>query len=363
MHQIHDILKPYGLYADAVAGLDPRHGKRKLKLNIIALGDVGMTMLMGLRLTGGDVLERIGICDINGKNLERLEMEMNQIRYPEFHDEGTGSAPGPASGAPDRVAANPVPKSNALASDGVCASPVPYLPPVTIVSQEDLWYCDVLVFCASKGVPGIGAKGDVRMAQLEANRDLIHYYGEGAGRAGFSGLVAVVSDPVDPLAKAFLMSSGLDPRQFRGYGLGVMNARSMYYAERDARFASYLTEGRAFGPHGQDLVIANSIEHYDDALSRELTELTVRANTKVRDLGYKPYIAPALSSAAISILLTLRGQWHYSSLWFGTREEGGFLGLRNRLTLGGNEFEDLTVPDALYARIQQAYDNLKILEG
>ena len=56
-----------------------------------------------------------------------------------------------------------------------------------------------------------------------------------------------------------------------------MNARAAYYARQDSRFSVYLEEGRAFGPHGKDLVIANSIlpEHYDESLSEELTDLTV----------------------------------------------------------------------------------------
>lgn len=73
-----------------------------------------------------------------------------------------------------------------------------------------------------------------------------------------------------------------------------MNKRAEYYAKKDARFADYLTEGRAFGPHGADLVIANSIEHYDDALSRELTDLTVKANLAIRELGFKPYLGACL---------------------------------------------------------------------
>ena len=160
------------------------------------------------------------------------------------------------------------------------------------------------------------------------------------------------------LCAAFLDESGLEPWQIQGYGLGVMHKRAEYYASKDSRFASYLTEGRAFGPHGKDLVIANSIDRYDDTLSRELTEQAVRANIAVRDLGFKPYIAPALSSAALSILLTLRGKWHYGSLYLGTRERGAFLGMKNRLTEGGWEWEDLDLPEELYERIRNAYDNL-----
>jgi malate/lactate dehydrogenase len=294
---------------------------RKLNVSILALGDVGTTMLIGLRLLGGDRIGELRICDINQDNLSRLEMEINQIRYP------------------------------------FCGEAQP-LPPVRPVGEEELFTGDVFIFTASKGVPALGVKGDVRLAQLDANRGLILHFAELARKADYRGFCAIVSDPVDPLAKAFLGASGLDPVQVQGYGLGVMSASAEYYAERDSRFRSYLTEGRAFGPHGEDLVIANSIEHYDDALSRELTRLAAHANMTVRDLGYKPYIAPALSSAAISILLTLRGEWHYSSLYFGDGENGAFLGIRNRMTDRGAEYEDPAVSDALFARVLAAYNNL-----
>ena len=120
---------------------------------------------------------------------------------------------------------------------------------------------------------------------------------------------------------------------------------------------SFLTEGRAFGPHGADLVIANSIEHYDEELSLELTKKTVEANLEVRGLGFKPYLAPAISSAAISLLLMMRGEWHYSSNFLG----GVWIGSRNRTTEIGLEIEQLALPEPLYQRIQKAFDNLQII--
>ena len=198
----------------------------------------------------------------------------------------------------------------------------------------------------------------IPMAQLAANSGLVRHFGELAKAAGFKGLACIVSDPVDNLCRAFLESSDLKPFQVQGYGLGVMNARACYYAEKDPRLTHYLTEGRAFGPHGQDLVIADSLIHYNDALSRELTQKVVTCNLAVRDLGYKPYIAPALSSAAISILLTLRGEWHYGSLYLGDGTRGAFLGIKNRLTAGGFEYEDAALCPQLYDRIRNAYINL-----
>ncbi len=292
----------------------------KNRVNILALGDVGATMLIGLKLLGRDVISRIGICDINRKNCARLEMEMNQIGYPDTD-----------------------------------------LPEVRIVDEKDLFDCDVMIFCASKGVPPVeeGAEKDVRMAQLDANREIIDHYAALAKTACYRGLVCIVSDPVDNLAAAFLDASGFAPGQIQGYGLGVMHRRALYYAkDAEGAKARYVAEGRAFGPHGSDLVIANSLTDYDDEASRELTKLTIEANLRVRELGYKPYIAPALSSAALSILLTLRGEWHYGSLYFGDAAKGAFFGLYNRLTESGWEYEETELPDKLFERILKAYSNL-----
>lgn len=210
-----------------------------IRVNLLALGDVGATLLMALKVLGGGLIERIGIYDVNPDVMSRFEIEMNQIGWP-FGEKK--------------------------------------LPEVVCLDEEDLFDCDMFVFCASKAVPPIGAGGDVRMVQLAANSKIVSYYGRLAGEKNYKGIFAVVSDPVDPLCKAALLASGLQPGQVRGYGLGVMNKRAEYYARGDRRFESYLTEGRAFGPHGGDLVIANSIENYDDEVSRELTALTVAAN-------------------------------------------------------------------------------------
>lgn len=319
MYSIEDLWKKEGITEPLPLKGCAVKLKAKNRVNLIALGDVGATVLIGLRLLGGDVISSLGICDIRRAAAERLEMELNQIRYPFSGEE---------------------------------------MPDVHIVGEEELFDCDLLIFCASRGVPPVGAGGDVRMVQLEANREIAAHYGRLAGQAGYRGMVAVVSDPVDPLCRAFLESSGLEPGQIQGFGLGVMNARALYYASKDPRFERYEREGRAFGPHGEDLVIAESVEHYDDDLSRQLTDLTVKANLKVRELGYKPYIAPALSSAAISVLLTLRGEWHYSSLYLGDGRTGAFLGIRNRMEPDGPVYEDLPLCEELFRRIYRAYHNL-----
>ena len=303
----------------------------KVRVNLLALGDVGSTLLMGLRLMGGDVISSIGICDLREGVAQRWEFELNQIQLP---------------------------------------GPYDVLPPVEIVSPEQLFDGDVFLFCASRFVPDTAVKtGDVRMAQYRLNRELAALYAQKARQARYRGLFCVVSDPVDPLCRAVLTESnrapsgemdyqGLFSHQVRGFGLGVMNARAAYYARKDPRFASFLTEGRSFGPHGEDLVIANSIRNYDDALSRRLTEQAVRANLRMRELGFKPYIAPALSSGALSLLLCLRGRWHCSSTYL----DGVFMGARNRVLPTGMELERLPLPQALQDRLQTTMDRLRAID-
>lgn len=313
----------YGSVAEAKERLEamaPR--KRKKRVHILALGDVGATVLLGLKLLGGDCIDTLGICDINEGVMKRYECEMNQMAWPMDYEA---------------------------------------MPPVEMVSMKDLFQCDVFVFCASKGVPPVGAQGvDVRMVQFEENKKIAASFARQASKAGFRGMFSVVSDPVDPLCKAVWQASEgeLWPEQIQGFGLGVMNGRAAYFAKKDSRFASFLTEGRAFGPHGADLVIANSIENYDEELSFELTKKTVEANLEIRALGFKPYLAPAISSAAISLILMMRGQWHYSSNFLG----GVWMGSKNRTSEAGLMIEPLPLPQSLYRRIQRAYDNLQAME-
>lgn len=305
----------------------PQNGKKHV--NILAIGDVGSTLLMGLKLLGGDVISQIGICDISEKLTARWEFEMGQVSLPWDYDA---------------------------------------FPEVSVVPMESLFDCDVFVFAASRGIPPVGSQvKDVRMAQFETNAALVRQYAREARRQGFNGLWAAVSDPVDPLAKTAYMESnlnengewdglGLLPEQVQGYGLGVMNARAAYFAKRDSRFASFLQDGRTFGPHGEGLWAANSISDYDEELSRELTELTKTANLKMRELGFKPYAAPALSSGALSLLQTLRGEWHCGSVFL----DGVYMGCKNRYTPAGIETELLRhIPDKLFSHIQAAADTLR----
>ena len=309
-----------------MAAWQPTQGKKRV--HILAIGDVGSTIAVGLKLLGGDTVSAIGICDINEAATKRWEFELNQVTLPWRYDA---------------------------------------MPPVEIVPQERLFDCDAFLFVASKGIPAVGSGvKDVRMAQFEANRGLVELYARKARDARFRGLFCVISDPVDPLCKAAYLASnqgpdgqwdgqGLRAEQIQGFGLGVMNARAAYFAKQDPRFRSFLLDGRSYGPHGQGLVIANSLSHYDDGLSRELTELVATANLRIRELGFKPYVAPAISSGAMQLLLTLRRSWHCSSVALG----GIWFGVRNRLTAAGLEIETASLPTPLFERLRETQTLLR----
>lgn len=306
--------------------LEAYHTRRKrgLRLTLVGLGDVGGTLLTGLKLLGTDI-DEIGIYDPNDAQCARYEMELNQV-LP-YTDGGT-------------------------------------LPKVVIRAENTLFDCDALLFTASRGVPGLGTDvQDVRMAQYAANREMLAGYAGKARDAGFAGLFCQISDPVDHLARAVFLQSnkqngvfdagGLLPEQIQGYGLGVMRARALYYAYAMGIDVSRLC---AFGPHGQGLVVANAPDAgYDDALSRALTEKAASANLRVRSLGFKPYIAPALSSACVSVLRTLRGEWHDGAIPMG----GAYFGCQTRFSENGLLQKRAPVCAPLQARLQDTYTALE----
>ena len=301
--------------------------KDGLVLTLVGLGDVGGTALLALKLLGRE-LAKIQIFDPNRAQCWRYEMELNQV----------------------------------LSADGRT------LPEVVICEEQDLFRCDLFAFTASRGVPGLDTTvQDVRMAQYEANRAMVGAYARMARNTGFTGLFCQISDPVDHLSRSVFLQSnqketgefdfaGLLPEQVQGFGLGVMAARCMYYARQLELDEQNL---RVYGPHGQGLVCANSCgADYDAALSTSLTEKTRTANLRVRELGFKPYLAPALSSAAVSILRLVRGQEHFGAIPLGS----AYFGCRSRMTPFGAELVREPIEPALLAELQRTHAALEAFE-
>lgn len=286
------------------------------RLHMIGLGDVGGTLLTGLVLFGGGLIESIGIFDPDDHRVARYEQEMNQI-LPIGLQKST--------------------------------------PMVFTLSQTDLFEdCDAMIFTASAGVPSIHSGiADVRMAQYEKNLSILAPYGSLAVQKGFSGLFFQVSDPVDLLCWV-LADAGFARDRIIGCGLGVMLARANYFA-RKRGILDFLESARVYGPHGKGLVVANATDTaYNDDLSRVLTDETLSANLLVRQTGYKPYIAPGLSSGCNTILCALSRQWFDGSIFF----ENVFFGCRARLSESGILQEPLPDHPLLRARIDETLNAL-----
>lgn len=273
------------------------------RLAIVGLGDVGGSLAQAICTLGSDSISELMLFDLDPNRQSRYVLELGQIYGP-------------------------------------FTTPIP----IAACSAEEIFDADVVVFTASKSVPPVGAAVmDMRMVQLEANAQLVRdLVAKGVAR-DFHGLYAIVSDPVDLLcqvARDALVALGQPEGasiRVKGFGLGVMNARAHYYASA-LGCQEYAVSGRAYGPHGKDLVVINSLgDAFDPELSLRLREAVVTANLKVRDLGFKPYIAPAISSAAFSLKACLEGVWHYSTVPYGKQ----YLGCLNAFTSQGPVMEAL----------------------
>ena len=67
-------------WREALAFHAPRPGKKRVHL--LAVGDVGGTLLIALKLLGGDAVSSVGICDLNQSAVDRSTAELGQIAWP-----------------------------------------------------------------------------------------------------------------------------------------------------------------------------------------------------------------------------------------------------------------------------------------
>ncbi len=254
--------------------------------SLMGLGDVGGTLLMGLRLLGKDTLSHIKIYDRDEKKRRRYFLEINEI------------------------------------SDG------DVMPTILEADLTSIFQTDVFIFTVSAYVPPIDTTlQDVRLVQYEKNKRILLDYVKQAEVSGFRGYYFIVSDPVDLLCMALMKEGHIASHRIRGFGLGVMEARARFIAKENHVYEEDL---RTYGPHGKGLIVINSLSKYSSTISRDLTLQTERENFRIRETGFKPFIAPALSSGSISILKALEGKEHLSTIFNGYV----FMGCRTVLKSG-----------------------------
>jgi len=178
---------------------------------------------------------------------------------------------------------------------------------------------DAFLFAAASAVPPLGTQGDVRLTQFAPNRAALAGALEAASEAEFSGLFLMVSDPVEVLAQTAFHDSnavgggafqghGLAPERVAGLALGVMWGRALAQAEARGQGERVAHRGVPFGPHSQEVLIFDDPEAPDADLCRVMTEAARSGNYRIRELGFLPYIGPALSSIVLTLPDLLAGR-------------------------------------------------------
>ncbi len=219
------------------------------------------------------------------------------------------------------------------------------LPGVEAAELPDmLRRCDAFVFAAACAVPPLGTPGDVRLPQFEPNRAALRQALDAAVAADYTGLFFVISDPVELLAQASFHDSnardagpsgaflghGLAPERVAGLALGIMWGRALARAAEEGAGARVAARGVAYGPHSTDVLVFDDPADPDFELSRAMTQSARTGNYRVRELGYIPFIGPALSSIVLTLPALLAGREALAS----TFVDGIYFGAPSRLSWG-----------------------------
>lgn len=214
-------------------------------------------------------------------------------------------------------------------------------PPLERASCAELYRrCDAVLFAATAGVPPIGSPGDVRIVQFEPNRKLLAAHLAAARDAGFTGLLLVVSDPVECLARAAFRDSntdatgrfhgtGLAPERIAGLALGVMWGRALAVA-REAGWDHVAGRGAAYGPHSTEVLVFDDLQAPDAARTNRMSRAAREGNLLLRSLGHLPYVGPASSSVALALPQLLVGREVLASIFL----DGVYFGAPARLAWG-----------------------------
>lgn len=215
------------------------------------------------------------------------------------------------------------------------------LPQVQAASLPEMMQrCDAFVFAAATAVPPLGSAGDVRLVQFGPNREALAGTLAAAAEAGFTGLFLVISDPVELMAMAAFHDSnafrdcfqggGLAPERVAGLALGVMWGRAQAVARGRGEGERVARSGVAYGPHSQDVLVFDDPLAPDPDLSGAMTRAARSGNYQIRDLGFIPFLGPALSSIALTLPTLLAGREVLASCFVG----GLYFGAPCRLRWG-----------------------------
>lgn len=135
----------------------------------------------------------------------------------------------------------------------------PFLPQVSIHAGDDSDYADsdiVVVTAGAKQGPG-----ETRLDLLKKNAGIIRDIAVKVAQSGCKGVLLIVSNPVDVLAKIALDATGWDRGRVIGSGTVLDTARFRYALARDAGVDARNVHGYILGEHGDSEFAAWSLVH------------------------------------------------------------------------------------------------------
>lgn len=135
----------------------------------------------------------------------------------------------------------------------------PFLPQVHIHAGSEKDYTDsdiVVVTAGAKQAPG-----ETRIALLKRNAGIVSEIATRVAASGCKGVIVIVSNPVDVLAKIALDATGWDRGRVIGSGTVLDTARFRYALARDAGVDARNVHGYILGEHGDSEFAAWSLTH------------------------------------------------------------------------------------------------------
>jgi L-lactate dehydrogenase len=183
---------------------------------------------------------------------------------------------------------------------------------VDTADPDQMRDCDAVVVTAGKG----GGPDDTRLDLLKTNAKIIRDIGEQL--RGSTGLIVVVTNPVDVLTAVMTDATGLPPHRVIGTGTMLDTARLRHDLGRRLNLDPRSIHAQVLGEHGDSSVIPWSTAHLAGRPLRSLPDWDRDAEPKilddVRTAAYRIIEKKGSTNHAIGLVTaallrwTLRGQ-------------------------------------------------------
>lgn len=178
---------------------------------------------------------------------------------------------------------------------------------IRVAAVEDMLECDAVVIAA-------GRNGRADETRLDLLRDNARVIGELASRlARLTGLLVIVSNPVDLLTQIAVERSGLPPARVLGTGTLLDTARLRHAIGRELAIDPRSVHAQVLGEHGDSSVIAWSSAHVGGVTLRRWPGWTAAREaaiaTEVRRAAYEIIRRKGATNHAIGLATAAALRW------------------------------------------------------